>query len=133
MAVQSSGWGCSSMHFHFAPGPDAAGKSERLFLREIGRPRIRRTEVRPISNRRAGFQQPLPRFPLRRPGVDLANVLAVQDGFLQGALDDVVGEGRQLHRMTTMPIPPLRSSTHTIRQEVGSSSWLRIATTGVKT
>jgi hypothetical protein len=26
-----------------------------------------------------------------------------------------VGEGRQLHRMTTMPIPLLKSSTHTIR------------------
>jgi hypothetical protein len=26
-----------------------------------------------------------------------------------------VGEGRQLHRMTTMAIPLLKSSTHTIR------------------
>jgi hypothetical protein len=26
-----------------------------------------------------------------------------------------VGEGRQLHRMTTMPIPLLKSSTPTIR------------------
>ncbi len=26
-----------------------------------------------------------------------------------------IGEGRQLHRMTTMPIPSLRSPTHTIR------------------
>src|ERR1700757_2230108 len=29
MAVQSSGWDCSSIQFHFAPGPDAAGKPER--------------------------------------------------------------------------------------------------------
>jgi hypothetical protein len=42
-------------------------------------------------------------------------VLAVQDGFRSGRLDDVVGEGRQLHRMTTMPILSLKSSTHTIR------------------
>jgi hypothetical protein len=28
---------------------------------------------------------------------------------------DSIGEGRQLHRMTTMPIPLLKSSTHTIR------------------
>jgi hypothetical protein len=26
-----------------------------------------------------------------------------------------IGEGRQLHRMTTMAIPLLKSSTHTIR------------------
>ena len=31
------------------------------------------------------------------------------------ALGHSVGEGRQLHRMTTMPIPLLKSSTHTIR------------------
>jgi hypothetical protein len=42
-------------------------------------------------------------------------VLTIQNGFLQGALDDVIGEGRQLHRMATMPIPFLKSSTHTIR------------------
>jgi hypothetical protein len=31
------------------------------------------------------------------------------------ALGDSVGEGRQLHRMTTMAIPLLKSSTHIIR------------------
>jgi len=28
---------------------------------------------------------------------------------------DCIGEGRQLHRMTTMPIPLFKSPTHTIR------------------
>ena len=31
------------------------------------------------------------------------------------SLGDSVGEGRQLHRMATMPIPFLKLSTHTIR------------------
>jgi hypothetical protein len=31
------------------------------------------------------------------------------------SLANGVGEGRQLHRMTTMAIPLLKSSTHTIR------------------
>jgi hypothetical protein len=31
------------------------------------------------------------------------------------ALGHSVGEGRRLHRMTTMAIPLLKSSTHTIR------------------
>jgi hypothetical protein len=39
----------------------------------------------------------------------------VQDRFLQGTLNDVVGEGCQLHRVTTMPMPFSTSSTRTIR------------------
>lgn len=53
MAVQSSGWGCSSMHLHFAPGPMPLENGATYFSEKIGQPRIRRTEVRPICNRRA--------------------------------------------------------------------------------
>jgi hypothetical protein len=42
-------------------------------------------------------------------------VLAMQHGAFERALAKVIGEGRQLHRMTTMPIRFLKLSTHTIR------------------
>ena len=42
-------------------------------------------------------------------------VSPVQDRFLQGPFHQVVGEGRQLHRMTTVPILSLKSSTRIIR------------------
>jgi len=43
-------------------------------------------------------------------GVDLFPFKRLEEAFATG-----IGEGRQLHRMTTMAIPLLKSSTHTIR------------------
>jgi hypothetical protein len=49
------------------------------------------------------------------PGPVKQRVLAMPNGLLQRPFHDIVGEGRQLRRMTTRPILSLKSSTHTIR------------------
>ncbi len=58
MALQSDGLGCSNIHNHFGAGSDCLGPTTGAFGKGPyfpgnGQAKIRRTEVRPIRNRRA--------------------------------------------------------------------------------